>query len=284
MSAPSRPALRYLGGKWLLAPWILQHFPHHRTYVEPFGGAASVLLRKARSHAEIYNDLDGDLVNLFQVLRVKAQAEELVRLVALTPFAREEFEASYEEADEPVERARRLVVRSFMGHGSNAANIERNTGFRADSTRNGTTPAVDWMNLPPALAMVAERMRGVVVERRPALDVIERFDRPDTLTYCDPPYVHETRSAKKVRGALYNAYRHELTDAQQVELLDRLDALTGMVVLSGYPHPLYDERLGHWRRVTREAMADGGRVRTEVLWINPAASSRLADLFEGLAA
>ncbi|MEH0194525.1 DNA adenine methylase [Caulobacter sp. CCNWLY153] len=279
VTPPTRPTLRYLGGKWLLAPWILEHFPAHRTYVEPFGGAASVLLRKSRSHAEVYNDLDCDLVNLFQVLRDDAMAERLVRMVALTPFSRAEFMATYAPSDDPVERARRLVARSFMGHGSNAANIERSTGFRADSTRNGTTPAVDWMNLPPGLALVAQRLRGVVIEQRPALEVMRRFDRPDTLVYVDPPYVHDTRSAKKVRGALYNAYRHELSDEQQVELLEALDGLKSMVVLSGYPHPLYDERLAHWKRVTREAMADGARVRTEVLWINPAAAARAADLF-----
>jgi DNA adenine methylase len=275
----TRPALRYLGGKWLLAPWIIAQLPPHRIYVEPFGGAASVLLRKSRSYAEVYNDLDGDLVNLFQVLRDDVQATRLVQAIALTPFARDEFMATYEVAEDPVEQARRLIVRSFMGHGSNAANIERSTGFRADSNRNGTTPAVDWANYPPALALVAQRMRGVVIENRPALDVIERFDRPDTLIYADPPYVHETRSSKRVRGALYNAYRHEMDEAQQIELLDRLDACKGMVVLSGYPHPLYDERLAHWRRQTREVMADGAKMRTEVLWSNPAAQAASGDLF-----
>lgn len=279
MSTPTRPALRYLGGKWMLAPWIIEQFPAHRVYVEPFGGAASVLLRKARSYAEIYNDLDSDLVNLFEVLRDERRAQQLVEQIALTPFARKEFEATYQEAADPVERARRLVARSFMGHGSNAANIERNTGFRADSNRNGTTPAVDWSNFPPALALVAQRMRGVVIEHRPAIDVMKRFDRADTLHYVDPPYVHDTRSAKRIKGALYNAYRHELNDEQQVELLDCLDSLQGMVVLSGYPHPLYDQRLGHWRRITREAMADGARMRTEVLWINPAAYRAQSTLF-----
>jgi DNA adenine methylase len=288
VSAPTRPALRYLGGKWRLAPWIVSHFPPHRTYVEPFGGAASVLLRKPRSYAEIYNDLDGDVVNLFRVLRDPAQAERLVGLVGLTPFARAEFDASYELSDDPVERARRLVVRSFMGHGSNAPNINRTTGFRANATRNGTTPAQDWCNFPPALAAVAARIQsGVEIESQPALKVIRRFDGPRTLFYVDPPYVHATRSAKTVRGALYNAYVHELSDADHVELLDCLDAAAGMVVLSGYPHPLYDGRLKTWRRVEREAFADGAAERTEVLWINPAAQAAMRgqpDMFEGAAA
>lgn len=104
----SRPALRYLGGKWMLAPWIIQHFPPHQIYVEPFGGAASVLLRKPRVHAEIYNDLDGDVVNLFRVLRDPQAAADLIDRIALTPYSRAEFVASYEPTAEPVEWARRL--------------------------------------------------------------------------------------------------------------------------------------------------------------------------------
>jgi DNA adenine methylase len=150
MNAPTRPALRWHGGKWKLAPWILTHFPRHRTYVEPFGGAASVLLRKARSHAEVYNDLDDWVVNLFQVLRNEAMASRLIAQLRLTPFARSEFE-TVREIDEavgdPVECARRLIIRSFMGFGSNA-HSGRTTGFRANTSRLGTTPAEDWANYP----------------------------------------------------------------------------------------------------------------------------------------
>lgn len=271
----TRPALRYLGGKWMLARWIAAHFPAHRIYVEPFGGGASVLLRKPRSYAEIYNDLDGEVVNLFRVLREPAQAAQLVRACALTPFARDEFEAAYDVTLDPVERARRLVVRSFMGHGSNACNIARSTGFRANATRNGSTPATDWSNYPPALAQVAARIQsGVQIEARPALDVIRRFDGPQTLTYADPPYVHATRSSKRVRGALYNAYPVEMTDDDHAELLEVLDACVGAVVLSGYSTPLYEDRLRHWSRVERVAMADGARPRVEVLWLNAKAMER----------
>lgn len=296
--APFRPALRYLGGKWKLAPWIVGHFPPHDLYVEPFGGGASVLLRKPRSRAEIYNDLDGDLVNLFRVLRDQTgpgHAAALIQAVQLTPFAREEFEQAYVPTSDPVERARRLVVRSFMGHGSNACNVNRSTGFRTGLTRRGPTPAHDWANFPPALAAVASRVRssGVTIENRPALEVIRRFDGPDVLFYADPPYVHGTRSSKTVRGELYNAYGHELTDADHVELLDALLSCSGMVVLSGYGHPLYEDRLGSWRRVERSAFDDKAQERTEVLWINPRAAERMGDvdappppvgLFEGQAA
>lgn len=119
MNKPTRPVLRWHGGKWNLAPWIISHFPDHKVYVEPFGGAASVLIRKHRSHAEIYNDLDNEVVNLFRVLR-SDRADELAELLRLTPFAAEEFFTAYETSCDPVERARRTIVRSYMGFGSNA--------------------------------------------------------------------------------------------------------------------------------------------------------------------
>lgn len=271
MTAPRRPALRYMGGKWRLAPAIIRHFPPHRIYVEPYGGGASVLLRKPRSYAEIYNDLDEEIVGLFRVLRDPVQGEQLVRLLALTPFARDEFELTYQTVDDPVEMARRLVARSFMGHGSTAVALRRKTGFRADSNRSGSTPAMDWTNLPESLAEICQRFMGVVIENRPAIDIMRRFDGPDTLIYADPPYLHDTRSRKRVKGALEHAYKHEMSEADHVELLAFLRECQSAVVLSGYPHPLYDETLDDWQRVVMPALADGARARTEVLWINDAA-------------
>lgn len=283
---PTRPLLRWHGGKWMLAPWIISHFPAHRVYVEPFGGAASVLLRKPRTYAEIYNDLDDDVVNLFSVLRSPAAAD-LVRALELTPFARSEFELSYLDTDDPVERARRLVARSFMGFGSDGHNTAVRTGFRAASNRSGTTSAHDWSNLREAYRAIIGRLDGVVIECRPAVAVMRRHDGPDTLHYVDPPYLPETRSNKSRRGKLrYHAYRHEMTRRQHAQLLTALRSLLGMVVLSGYPSELYDQRLKGWRRVEIAALADGARKRTEVLWLNPACADALdrgrsqSDLFE----
>jgi DNA adenine methylase len=274
VSKPTRPVLRWHGGKWLLAPWIISHFPAHRIYVEAFGGAASVLLRKDRAYAEYYSDLDGDVVNLFEVLR-SPDADRLIDLLRLTPFARAEFAGAYEHSDDPIERARRIVVRSFMGFGSAAA-CGKSTGFRATSDHSGTTPAHDWMKFPETLAAVVDRLRGVVIENRPAMTVMAERDRPDALHYVDPPYVHETRA----RGNPYcdkGQYRHELSDDDHRELLAFLRELQGMVVLSGYPAPLYDELLPEWRRIERPARADGARDRTEVLWINPAAAKSMSN-------
>lgn len=271
---PTRPVLRWHGGKWLLAPWIISHFPPHRIYVEPFGGAASVLMRKERSYAEVYNDLDDDVVNLFRCLQHPASAARLRELLRLTPFARREFEIGWEPTDDAIERARRLVIRSFMGFGSNAHNNlgrgHKTTGFRANSSRSGTTPAFDWANYPDCLEAVISRMTGVIIEHRAALQVMQSHDGGGTLHYVDPPYVASTRSPANKYDLKHRMYRHELTDDDHVALLAGLRDLKGMVILSGYPHPLYDDALSDWRRIEREALADGARPRVEVLWINPA--------------
>lgn len=252
-----RPILRWHGGKWILARWIISHLPAHRTYVEPFGGAASVLLRKPVSHAEILNDLDSEVVNLFRVTRERGL--DLRRQLELTPFSREEFRLSHQKSDDPLEQARRTVVRSFMGFGSNAHG--RVTGFRANSDRSGTTPARDWRNYPDALWAIIDRLRGVCIECRDAVLVMRAHDSRDTVHYVDPPYVPGTRNPGR-------DYRHEMTVAQHRQLLEVLKSLQGTVVLSGYPNPLYDHALKGWRRVQRPALADGARKRTEVLWIS----------------
>lgn len=254
---PTRPLLRWHGGKWMLAPWIVSHFPKHRVYIEPFGGAASVLLRKPRVYAELYNDLDGDVVNLFRVVR--DQGEELVRALSFTPFSREEFELSYGPVEDPLERARRLVVRSFMGHGSNSHH--RKSGFRAKAWRSNTVPAYDWMNYPAALKAVVGRLRGVVVECKDAREVMAYHDSEQTLHYVDPPYLPDTRDG----GSDYN---HEMTAAEHSELAEFLGTLKGKVCVSGYPSDLYEQLYAGWNRVHREAMADGAKARTEVLWMN----------------
>lgn len=281
-----RPVLRYHGGKFRLAPWILSFFPQHHTYVEPYAGGGSVLMLKRRSKAEVYNDLAADVVNVFRVLQDPQSAEQLRRLSFLTPFARVEFERAYEPTDDPIERAMRTVARSFMGFGSASVHLSHQTGFRASSRRSSTTPAMDWVNWPEHVPAFVERLRGVVIESRDALACMAAHNHPDTLFYVDPPYVHSTRGCTT---GVRQKYEVEMTDADHVELAEVLHSLQGMVVLSGYPSSLYDfELYRSWERHERVALADGARERTEVVWMNPACSAALAletrSLFEVTAA
>lgn len=270
---PTRPILRYHGGKWRLAPWIIGHFPAHRVYVEPFGGGGSVLLRKDASFTEVYNDLDEEVVNVFRMARERGA--ELAAAVELTPFARAEFVEAYLPSDDALERARRTVIRSFMGFGSDGVHSSHKTGFRGRSQRSGSTPAHDWRNYPEALRVLIERLRGVVIERQPALELIAKYDRPDALFYVDPPYVHSTR--KRVDSA--RGYRHEMTDEDHRDLAALLSSVQGMVVLSGYDCGLYQELYGGWQRVERTgAFCDGAQQRTEVLWMRNVERDR--ELFE----
>lgn len=271
---PKRPVLRYHGGKWRLAPWLLTFFPRHRVYVEPFAGAASVLIRKPRSHGEVYNDLDSDVVNVFRVIQDPAKAAALCRRVTLTTFSRVEFRASYKVGpdDDDVSRAWAMIVRSFMGFGSASMTRSHITGFRSNSSRSGTIPAEDWKNWPGEIRNFVERLRGVVIENRPAIEVMLQHDRPDCLFYVDPPYPVGTRSSlHNKNGNVGHYYRHDMTNEDHQRLAETLHALQGMVVISSYPSALYDKELfAAWARFERPHLADGARPRTEAVWLNPA--------------
>lgn len=262
------PVMRYFGGKFRIAPWLIGFFPAHRCYVEPFGGAASVLMQKPRSYAEVYNDLSQDVVNVFRVLRDPDLAGQLVVLCRLTPFSRDEFELSFERADDPVEQARRTLFRAQSAFGSSGTARSR-TGFRSNSTRDYQLSSHVWERYPANIASFCQRLSGVIVENRPALDIIEQHDSPDTLFYVDPPYLHSTRVMRNAR------YDFEMSEAQHVELLQALNEVEGMVVLSGYPNPVYEGLLEGWEIHTREARASGHRGtvhRTEAIWLNPQAT------------
>lgn len=252
-----RPLVRYHGGKYRIAPWIVSFFPPHRCYVEPFGGGGSVLLRKPRSYAEIYNDLDGEIVNLFRMARDRGP--ELVRLVELTPFAREEFLEAWESTDDNLERARRTLVRASFGRGPLSGAKGKATFRVFTKSHNGNT-ADEWRNYPEALAAVVDRLRGVTIENRDAARVMQQHDSEETLHYVDPPYVPESRDAGK-------DYRHEMTLEQHRELAAVLHGLRGGVILSGYDSELYRELYAGWHRREKETLADGAAKRTEHLWM-----------------
>lgn len=268
----TRPALRYHGAKFRLAPWCMQFFPPHRIYTEAFGGAAGVLLRKPRAYAEVYNDLDGDVVNFFRVLRDPAMREKLELALSLTPYARDEFDLAWEHTDEAIERARRTAIRAQMGFGSAGA-TKGSTGLRTDTKRKHTTAQMDWLSYPAAIAAAGQRFAGVLIENRPAIDVLQQHDTPETLHFIDPPYVHDTRVLRSQGG-----YRHELSDDDHDDLLAAILDLEGFVVLCGYESDLYNDALTGWEKHSTDARISAGRgtaMRQEVVWLNPACSSAL---------
>ena len=262
----TKPALRYHGGKWRLAPWVIEAFPKHRVYVEPFGGGASVLLRKERAEYEVYNDIDSTVANVFRALR--DNGDELATQVAFTPFSREEFALSLRVCKEPLEAARRCLVRSWMGFASGMK--DNPSGFRRSAKREYTSPCDDWAMMPDALRGVVDRMQGVVIENTHALDIIRYYDSDDALFYIDPPYPEQTR---KLNGRK-RVYGVEMTIDQHRELARVLREVKGMVVLSSYRSELYfTELYPDWVRLEREGFSAGDGVKTEYLLLNRACAA-----------
>jgi DNA adenine methylase len=263
-----RPVVKYPGSKWMLAQWIVSQFPSHTTYVEPYFGSGAVFFTKAPAEYEVINDLDEQVVNLFRVIRQRGR--QLAELVEMTPYARTEYYESYQQTGRPLEDARRFLVRCWMAHGVKTSD---KTGWMNRGPKVGGTTTAKWNKLPERLLAVVERLKNTEIECIPALDLISRFKEAENcLLYVDPPYVLSTRSKRM--------YKHEMTNADHLALLDALDAHAGPVVLSGYAHPLYDDRLSHWQRLTCGAIAEKGQMRTECLWLNAKVQRRQLSLFE----
>ncbi|WP_062359841.1 DNA adenine methylase [Vreelandella aquamarina] len=274
------PVMRYHGGKWRIASWVISHFPRHQVYVEPFGGAAGVLMQKPSVSAEVYNDLDGEIVNVFRVLRDPANAERLAEACRFTPYARAEFDLSQEPVDDPIEQARRTLLRAWASFGSAGA-TRGNSGMRTFTRPDGVYLGVAhaWARIADAIPEFANRFRNVVIESRPAIDVMAQHDSRETLHYVDPPYLPETRSQGSSRY-----YRHEMTVEEHEALLDTVRHLQGFVVISGYDSTLYNNRLPGWMRVTLPTSGSsrfGSVKRTECLWLSPRAADqqRQRDMF-----
>jgi DNA adenine methylase len=263
-----RPVLRYYGGKFTLAPWIISHFPEHTTYVEPYGGAASVLLRKTRSKNEVYNDLDGEIVLFFNLLRSDEKRNKLADLLRLTPFSREECDLAKLTAnddDDDIERVRKMIVRSMMGFTSAGINPDLQSGFKINSAASNWEEPRQWARYPDFLNVVSDRLNAVVIDNRDAIKVIGSYDKPDTLFYVDPPYLPDTRNTSG-----RSIYRYEKDVSDHERLLSLLNQTKGMVVLSGYDHDLYNDSLKGWKKTYKTTLNEGHNPRNEVLWIKVA--------------
>ncbi|SCM82390.1 conserved hypothetical protein [uncultured Sporomusa sp.] len=268
------PILRYPGAKWNIAKWICAHMPPHEVYLDAYFGSGGVFFTKPPSRVETINDIDGDVVNLFQVLRKSPQ--ELADMVRFTPYARAEFLpvigacGVLQKTGDSLENARRFLVRCWMAHGTRTSD---RSGWRHDvQGRQGKNVARMWQGVPDRILEYAERLRDAQIECKPALEVIKRYRYPQVLIYADPPYVLSTR-----RGRMY---ANEMTDTDHIELLETLELHPGPVLLSGYACELYDSRLQHWERRTRQTTAEKGQSRQEVLWLNPVAARSLGTLFD----
>ena len=262
----SRLVLRYHGGKSKLAPKIVSYFPPHQRYVEPYGGAASVLLHKPRtmSSEEVYNDIDDEVVDLFRILRDGPLAKQLVQSLTLTPYARKEWEDSYKHSTDTLEKVRRFCVRVMMGWGTKGLDPDYKCIWRGNDAHGGWQ---EWKSYVDNLPKVIARLREVNIENAPALWVMQKQDAPTTLHYVDPPYHLDWPDY---------TFKHDMTYEQHEELLQFLNRLQGYVILSGYPSELYDRHLQGWYVQSFNVQTDNQRhrtKRTDCLWLNPKAGA-----------
>lgn len=260
-------AFGYYGGKFSHLDWLLPLLSECHHYCEPFSGSAAVLLNRSPSPVETYNDLDGEVANFFRILR--DQKDALIAAIGLTPFSREEFAIACALDPDlvPLERARRFYVRARQVRTGLAqtATVGRWANCK-ETSRAGMSGVVSrWLGGVEALSEIAARLLRVQIENRPAIEVIKLYNSPNTLMYCDPPYLHETRGDSK-------AYGHEMTDNDHRELATVLNAVTAQVAVSGYDCPtmgaLYPE--SKWRKIVGESRTNHATkgARTECLWVN----------------
>lgn len=261
---------KYPGSKWSIAKWIVDHFPdgyERMIYLEPFAGSLAVFFNKAPSSVEVINDLDSEVVNIFRVLRERP--DDLERMILLTPYSREEYDLAFEATEDPMEKARRFMVRTNMGIGS------RRCGKSVWQCRVSKDPggsAVKWNTVLREIEPAARRLRGsstnlVHIENCDALELIKRFNKPDVLMYLDPPYLRKIRKS----GALY---AHEMDDAIHAQLLETLSGSSAKIVISGYDNDLYNTHLSEWHKDSTASKAFVGDTE-ETIWMNYEPSAQM---------
>ena len=249
--------LRYPGSKGNIAKWIIDKFPEHHSYLEPFFGSGAVLFNKSPSNIETMNDLNDDVVNLFKVIR--DNPDELARLIIFTPFSRNEYNQAFKtSANSDLEKARLYLVKVTQSHGHSSCH---KTGWSNDVAGRERSYGVKmWNELPERIQDVARRLKEVQIEKMDAVDLINRFNYRNVLVYADPPYLMSTRTRKM--------YDPEMTDEQHINLLKTLIDFKGKVILSGYENDMYNEYLEGWYKDSTKATAEKGLKRIETVWMN----------------
>lgn len=258
-----RNVLKYPGSKWNIASQIVDLIPKHHSYVEPFFGSGAVLFNKAPSPIETINDLDSDVVNLFKC--IQQDSERLARLVMTTPFSREVYDNQFDSLNENkqyisnYQKAAEFLIKCWQGHGfrTNGPKV----GWKNDVVGRERAYALwNWYRLPEWIIDIAERLRMVQIENRPALEVIKRFDYENVFMYIDPPYLLGTRTGKQ--------YKHEMNDADHVELLEQIMQSKAKIMISGYQSEMYNDYLKDWKKISFSSCAEHGKPRTETVWMN----------------
>ncbi len=248
--------LKYPGGKWRIAEWIINHFPPHKVYCEPYFGSGAVFFTKPPTPIETINDVDGNVVNLFEICR--DYPEELARLIEYTPWSREEFEKCEDlEIADHIERARRTVVRYHQSFG--ASNSSKRS-WRNVQSSGGPRCATMWNYLPEAIQKTCGRLKEAQIENVDAIELIRRYDDPNTLLYLDPPYPQEIRKR--------SMYKHEMTSEQHDELLEAILKSKSKIMISSYGNAKYDEALKNWETSELKTTAQMGLSRTEKIYMN----------------
>ena len=252
--------LKYPGSKWNIARQMVELIPPHHSYVEPYFGSGAVLFNKVPSAIETVNDLDGDVVNLFRC--IQQDSEHLARLVMTTPFSREAYDRQFEQDNSYASRYQRAVgflVKCWQGHGFRTNGCK--VGWKNDVQGRERAYALwNWYRLPEWIVEIAERLRKVQIECRPALEVIQRFGYPNVFMYIDPPYLLGTRRGRQ--------YRHEMTDADHEELLQAILQSKAQIMISGYESEMYNDYLDGWSKEYFTSCAEQGKPRQEVVWMN----------------
>lgn len=256
-----KAVMKYPGSKWNIAGKLVELIPPHHSYVEPYFGSGAVLFNKQPSDIETVNDLDGNVVNLFRC--IQQDSERLARLVMTTPFSREVYDEQYAAGSHAGKylRAAGFLIRCWQGYGCRTNGVK--VGWKNDIRGRESMYALwSWYRLPDWIIGIAERLRKVQIENRPAPEVIEKFNYPDVFMYLDPPYLLETRAGRRAQ------YKHEMTDADHEELLKSILRIRAKIMISGYESEMYNDYLQGWHKECFLSCAEQGRPRQEVVWMN----------------
>lgn len=260
-----RTVLKYPGSKWNIANQLVNLIPEHHSYVEPFFGSGAVLFNKSASSIETINDLDSEVTNLF--LCIQEDSERLARMVMTTPFSREMYDSAFDFEEfitevigaEPYRKALLFLIKCWQGHGFRTNGYK--VGWKNDVVGRERAYALwNWYRLPEWIIDIAERLRKVQIENRPAIEVIERFNYKNVFMYIDPPYLLDTRAGKQ--------YKHEMSDAEHEDMLKNILQSNAKIMISGYESDMYNDYLKNWNKKSFNSCAEHGKPRKEVVWMN----------------